>query len=335
MSPRSAKGARAVPRAGRSAAGIMFGGVPVFASAGLVRDLRRRLGEESYDIVDIVLLVDADGRYESAAPLRDVLQARDDALAGSLGRKDWPTVDPGLDQELAVARAADGGVACLPVVSADGRPLGCIPGVRLLSVLGREHREDVHRLVGMLREREGVRHALEDPPIRRVTHRLPWLLVGLALSTGGAALMAGFEHALKANIALAFFIPSLVYLTDAIGTQTEAIAVRGFSLQPHLRIGRLLGGELLTGGLIGLVLGLLAFIGVWAGFGDPRLALGVGISMVIAGTLASASGLVLPWFLARLGLDPAFGSGPVATIIQDLLTILVYFLVMSWLLPGT
>jgi Mg/Co/Ni transporter MgtE len=32
----------------------------------------------------------------------------------------------------------------------------------------------------------------------------------------------------------------------------------------------------------------------------------------------------LPWVISRLGGDPAFGSGPLATVIQDLLSILIY-----------
>ena len=35
--------------------------------------------------------------------------------------------------------------------------------------------------------------------------------------------------------------------------------------------------------------------------------------------------MVLPWTFQRLGGDPAFGSGPLATVIQDLLSIAVYF----------
>jgi len=59
-----------------------------------------------------------------------------------------------------------------------------------------------------------------------------------------------------------------------------------------------------------------------------------GISLFAAGTLASFIGLLLPWMLSRVNIDPAFGSGPVATIIQDVLTILIYFWVMTLLLPG-
>jgi magnesium transporter len=35
--------------------------------------------------------------------------------------------------------------------------------------------------------------------------------------------------------------------------------------------------------------------------------------------------MALPWTIHRLGRDPAFGSGPLATVIQDLLSILIYF----------
>ena len=40
----------------------------------------------------------------------------------------------------------------------------------------------------------------------------------------------------------------------------------------------------------------------------------------------------LPWLLGRLGLDPAYGSGPMATIVQDVLTLLIYFAGVSVIL---
>lgn len=61
-------------------------------------------------------------------------------------------------------------------------------------------------------------------------HRLPWLLVGLAGSALATAAMAGFESTFSRQLAVAFFVPGIVYLADAIGTQSEAIAVRGLSL---------------------------------------------------------------------------------------------------------
>ena len=43
--------------------------------------------------------------------------------------------------------------------------------------------------------------------------------------------------------------------------------------------------------------------------------------------------MALPWTLRRPGKDPVFGSGPLATVIQDLLSIAIYFAV-SLLLIG-
>jgi magnesium transporter len=94
-------------------------------------------------------------------------------------------------------------------------------------------------------------------------------------------------------------------------------------------LGPLLVAEVATGALIGLPLAFLAFLGIWLFFQDIRLAIGVAIALFAASTIASVLGLLLPWVLARLGTDPAFGSGPVATIIQDVLTIAIYFAVMT------
>jgi magnesium transporter len=242
-----------------------------------------------------------------------------------------PRVQPDTDQEEVAARAIHHGLSSVPVVDDTGALLGVVPAPVLLDVLRREHVEDLHRLAGIGRETEQARHALEDPPMRRARHRLPWLLVGLAGAMGSALVTQRYEAALEARIAVAFFIPAIVYLADAIGTQTEAIAVRFLSLS-RASFPRLLFGELRTGLLIGAVLSLLALPLAALAVGDLRLAAAVALSLFVAGGLATAIGVLFPWLLARAGSDPAFGSGPVATIVQDVLSLLVYLSVVSWLL---
>jgi magnesium transporter len=198
----------------------------------------------------------------------------------------------------------------------------------LIAILRREHVEDLHRLAGITREADHAREAVEEPPLRRARHRLPWLIVGLGGSMLATLVVARFESALAAKPALAFFVPGLVYLADAIGTQTEAVAVRGLSLS-HVGLARLVGGELRTGTLIGLVLALLALPFVWLAFGELQLAVAVTAALAGASIVASVLGLMLPWLLARVGSDPAYGSGPLATIIQDVLSLLIYFACVS------
>ena len=137
-------------------------------------------------------------------------------------------------------------------------------------------------------------------------YRLPWLVVGLVGSAAATALMAHAEAELSSHIAVTFFVPAIVYLADAIGTQSEAVSVRGLSLS-NGGPWRLLYGEVGTGALLGVALALVAFVGVWGAFGDPALALTVSLSIAVAGTIAASVGFALPWLFQSWGLDPALG----------------------------
>jgi len=292
-----------------------------------VAQVRERLRRHGHDW-DLVCVVDGEGRLLGTLTPQELAQLPDLAPIGRSMIRGGPRVSPGMDQEEMASVALSHGVAAMPVVEADGRLVGVVGPHALMSVLRREHVEDLHRLAGITREAAQAREAMEAPPMRRARHRLPWLLVGLAGSVVATAVVTRFEGALVARPELAFFVPGLVYLADAIGTQSEAVAVRGLSLS-RTGFGRLLGSELRTGVLIGLVLALLALAMVWAVFGDARLAFAVASALGAASMVAALLGLSLPWLLERLRFDPAYGSGPLATIIQDVLSLLIYFGLVS------
>ncbi len=292
--------------------------------------LRERLLREDLEIVDPICIVEDGDRFVGAFGLPELLRAAGDADVSTIARPSWPHVPTDMDQEKIAALARDHRVSGVPVV-AEGRLVGCVSALTLLDVVWREHVEDMQRVAGIVHATASARHALEDPPIERFFRRIPWLLAGLAGSALATGVVARFEAALEAKVAIAFFVPAIVYLADAIGTQTEAVAVRGLSLS-HRPLRSILAGEVLTGAMIGVTLGAASALLIWLIFGDLRLGVGVGLALVVAGTVAAAIGLVLPWLLSRAGGDPAFGSGPVATVIQDVLSLVIYFLIMSALM---
>lgn len=283
---------------------------------------------QRHDCVDIVCVLDDQQRLHGVIPLARLLALPPQTRLGSVAVGDVARVHADTDQEQVASLALHHTLSAIPVVDAHERLLGVVPSAALLRILRREHVEDIHRFAGITRETLRAREAMEEPPLRRLRHRLPWLLLGLLGSTVATFIVARFEGALALHPAIAFFVPGLVYLADAIGTQTEAVAVRGMSLS-HARLSSLVGSELRTGLLIGLVLGALTLPGVWLAFGSLSLALAVSGALVAAGGIATTIGLLLPWLLGRLGSDPAYGSGPLATIIQDLLSLLTYFLIVS------
>ena len=66
--------------------------------------------------------------------------------------------------------------------------------------------------------------------------------------------------------------------------------------------------------------------------GDDDVSIAVSLSLLGACSVATLIAMTLPWAIRRLGRDPAFGSGPLATVIQDLLSILIYLAIASWVI---
>jgi len=306
---------------------VVVGDVAVAHEHDVAADVLAALRVSRPQFSDVICVVDGRRRLRGAVALAALAGApTQQTMASLMHPVRAVTIDA--DPERVASTALRHGMLAVPVVDHGGHLQGVVTPRTLMEVLRREHVEDLHRMAGIRRETSQARLAIEAPPVRRARDRLPWLLVGLAGSALATGVVAFFEAALQAKIALAFFVPAIVYLADAIGTQSEAIAVRGLSLS-HTPMRELVWGEMRTGVLIGAALGVLGWIGVWAVFADLRLASTVALSLVVAGTAATTIGLTLPWLLARFGHDPAFGSGPIATIVQDVLSLLVYFLIAS------
>ncbi|MGF1598423.1 MAG: magnesium transporter [Acidimicrobiales bacterium] len=263
-----------------------------------------------------------EGRLIGLVRIEDLFFAASDELIAELMDTDPPTVGPHADQEAAAWKSVEHGQGALAVVDDDGLFVGLIPSWRMLGVLLHEHDEDLARLAGYLHQGDVARSAMTESVVRRFWHRLPWLLVGLLAAMAAAGIVGGFEQRLEANVALAFFIPGVVYMADAVGTQTEAVIVRGLSV--GLPVRGAVARELITGVAMGFFLAVVAYpmALLWA---EPGVAATAATSIWAACAVATAVGMGLPWLLGLLDQDPAFGSGPLATVVQDLLSILIYF----------
>jgi magnesium transporter len=292
-------------------------------TAGTVRD--RLIGETFDTVADIAVCVG--GRLVGIVEIERLLAAESDTAIDQLMDHDPPVVEPDTDQEIAAWVMLEHGEGSLAVVDNDGMFLGLIPPHRMLAVLMQEHEEDLLRFSGLLATGNMARIASEERITRRLVHRLPWLAIGLLGAMMSASLVGSSEEQLARTVQLAFFLPAIVYMADAVGTQTETLAVRGLSVGVPIR--RFVTKEMITGALIGCFVAVLFLPFSLVVVDDVSVAVTVSLALFACCGVASAVALLLPWLLTRLHKDPAFGSGPLATVVQDLLSIAIYLALAS------
>jgi len=287
--------------------------VPIASPGERAEDVRRAIVGKKFASASHIVVCEGD-KLRGILRLEDLLAAPADSHLDRLMDREAPVVGPGEDQEGPAWHAVQHGESTLCVVDRDGRFVGIIPPHRLLAVLLSEH------------ERTSAARATSDESVvRRFGHRLPWLLVGLGGALVAADLVGWFEAQLKHKLMLAFFIPGIIYLADAVGTQTETVVVRGLSV--GVGMGRMAGRELLAGLAMGAALGALSGPLVWWRWGNQDIALCVALSVFAACAAATVTGMAVVWLFAAFGRDPAFGTAPLSTVIQDLLSILIYFVI--------
>ena len=61
------------------------------------------------------------------------------------------------------------------------------------------------------------------------------------------------------------------------------------------------------------------------------IALCVGVALLLAMTISSFSGTVIPMFFKKIGVDPAVASGPLITTLNDLVAVVSYY-GLAWVL---
>jgi magnesium transporter len=302
--------------------------VPRARAAETAGAVRAALVGEAFDCADEVAVVEA-GRLVGLVPIARLLSAPPDVVIHEIMDRDPPIVSPGSDQEQVAWKMVLRGESAVAVVDAAGRFTGLIPSHRLVGALLGEHDEDVARLGGYLSRANRARLAAEEPLARRLWHRLPWLVVGLAGAMLSAVFVGAFERDLQTHVLLAVFMPAVVYLADAVGTQTETLLIRGLAAGVDMRV--VARREAATGVILGGALAAVFVPFVWVVWDEGQIALAVSLALLAACSIATIVAMLLPWALQRAGQDPAYGSGPLATVAQDLLSILTYFGVASLL----
>lgn len=312
-----------------TAAEHMLTGIPRAHIDTPVEQVIDALRGSVFECADTVFVTDTSGHLQGIVRINDLF-ADGQVRIGDIMEPEHEAVKLDADQEQIAALAMRLNMIAVPVVDGNDRLIGVVPPEALFRILREEHMEDLQLIAGITPHDDGPSAALDASIMNRISRRLPWLVFGLVASSLITVVMVRFEHALAANVAVAFFVPALVYIAGAIGTQAVSVSVRSLA-RDDVQILPLLRDELVIGIGIGAALGVLAAGAVLGVFGDQVLATAVGLSVLAGGAMSAVVGFGLPWVFQKLGSDPAMGSGPICTIIQDVASLFIYFGLVSLL----
>lgn len=224
------------------------------------------------------------------------------------------------------------GIKAVPIINEHGNLLGVVPHDAINKTLYRELREDILHMAGISKKHLAFDNIFTIPLIQSVRHRLPWLIVGTLGGLLIARIIEQFEQTISKNLILAAFIPLVVYIADAVGTQMEAFVIRDFALFRKLDFGKYFFRQLVIVLIIALFLGTVVGLVSFVLYREVEVASILGLA--VAGSTVSAlfSGLIIPLIFRKMNLDPAVASGPLGTIIQDAISVIIYFSLASLML---
>ncbi|MGX1773287.1 magnesium transporter [Nocardia brasiliensis] len=268
-------------------------------------------------------VVDGGRRLTGIVELRELVLSKPDTMIAEL-----------VVTEPAFARATDSAEKAarlmretndinLPVVDSEDRLVGLLTIDDAVEVIEAADSEDVARQAGSA-PWEG--HYMAAGVFQLARYRAMWLVLLLLAATLTVSVTDMFEGTLQQAAHLALFIPLLIGAGGNAGAQAATACVRALAV-----------GEVRVSDLfkviwrecrVGLVLGaMLAAAGLVIGglFVGPRVAVVVGITLVLICGWAATIGGTMPLLAKKLRIDPAVVSAPMVTTLVDATGLVIYF----------
>ena len=210
----------------------------------------------------------------------------------------------------------------LPVVNNSGKLEGRITIDDIVDVIKEEAEKDYQMASGISEDVEAT-----DSIWDLTRARLPWLMIGMMGGLLGAKVIGAFD--IHKNIEMALFIPLIAAMGGNVGVQSAAIVVQGLANKSmgvdsiFEKLIKELGVALVNGVICSVLILTIAMI---LGYGS-FLSLTVSIALLSVIVFAALFGTFVPLALDKYNIDPALATGPFITTVNDILGLMLYFLI--------
>ena len=284
---------------------------------------------DDLEIINYLYVTDDDGHLEGVVSIRQLLIFPDNKIIGDIMNRDIIYVDVATDQEEVAKLVSKYDLLAIPVVDYEKKLMGIVTFDDIMDVIDEENAEDIYAMAGSSSIEEETNSVFLIAGLR-----FPWLFTNLFGGIIAASVLGLYKMTLAKAISLSFFIPVITGMGGNAGLQTSTTTIRGLSTgEIHINeIGKILFREIRIGVIVGILCGFVvgAFSYLWQG----HIFLGavVGISMMCSITIAALVGVIAPFSFKKLGIDPAISSGPFVTTSNDIMGILIYLTIATYMI---
>lgn len=310
-----------------SAGRLMTNKVPIADAKMTIADIKKMLLNKTKDFetINYIYVVDKNKKLKGVISIKDVFCFSKTTPVAEIMTKDIVTARAYTDQERVALLALQHNLKAIPVVNKEYYILGVVPSDVILNILYNEDIEDALRSAGVSKLKNPAVSIIKASATVHFRKRLPWLILGLFGGMFAALVVSFFEEVLRVRLALAAFIPAVVYMADAVGAQTQIIFIRSMALDNKLNLKKYIWREVRVNLLLALVLGVIISVVSLLWWKSSLLSMIFGISIFLTILMAMTVAIFLPWLFSKFKYDPAIASGPFATVVRDILSLLIYF----------
>ncbi|MBW2004604.1 MAG: magnesium transporter [Deltaproteobacteria bacterium] len=298
-----------------------------------IREAIEKIREKSEDVEKLyyVWVVDDHGKLLGVVSMKDLLLEPIDTKIKDIMNTDVISVDVATDQEEIARIVKQYNLTHVPVVSNQHKLIGRITHDDIIDVMEEEASEDISLMAGVLDQ-----EIAEESALKISRARLPWLLLCLLGELLSAIVINHFHGSLEKILALSFFIPVVMALGGSTGNQAATVVIRGLATGEIsiVHTGRRLLTELRVALINGILCGILLGIVVAFWLSDPKLGVGIGVSLITVILFSGSFGAFVPFLLRKFNIDPALAAGPFITTSNDILGLLIYLSIITHFLMG-
>lgn len=305
-----------------------------------VLDHIREVGKDS-ETIEVIYVVNDKGGFIDDIRIREIILTHPEKMVGDIIDNRFIALHVNDDQEVANQIFKMNNRVALPVVDDKNILLGIVTIDDVLWVANEEFSEDMQKMGGTEALDEPY---LEMPIMKLFKKRVVWMIVLFLGEMLTATAMGYFEDEIAKAVVLALFVPLIISSGGNSGSQASTLIIQAMAVG-EITIGdwwRVIRREIISGLLLGSVLGLIGFFRVilwnyvFHTYGEHTVLIGatVGISLIGVVLWGTVSGSMLPLALKKLGADPATSSAPFVATLVDVTGLIIYFTTAYIFLSG-